>query len=354
MNRRQFLHKGASCIALSLPTSALAIGVPHRVMTHIERVDAALQGRPVDRPPYTIYGAVEQSTPERDAHEYIRFHESFNTDIVKIMGSQSYLASGAKGWFDVKAVDSQFADHLKMVQMVGRGLKNRAYFVDTICSPFSNAWQLFKAQRQRETGQVSKHSEPDLLQEFREFQISNADEWASALDVITRSTIDHICRLMDVGASGAFVKLVNMSSRFGTPQEYRQLAGPYDERIARELSGTKITILHLEELDTAFLNLIPNFNVPVVHYSTVRTGIPISAVRKYYAGTIMGGVDEASYDRSSVRMIRKEWTAARTEAGPRFIAALGGPFPVESSGRQIGHLQDSLGAWQQSQALFGR
>lgn len=354
MNRRQFLQKGGSCIALSLPTSALAIGVPHRVMTHIERVDAALQGRSVDRPPYTVYGAVEPSTPERGAHEYIRFHESFNTDIVKIMGSHPYVASGPKGWFDVKAVDSRSADHLKMVQMIESSLRGRAYFVDTIRSPFTVAWQLFTEQLYREAGQGSEPPQADLLQQFRDFRNSNADAWTAALEAITQSTIDHIRKLMDVGASGVFVNTVNMSSRFGTPEEYEHSSRAYDERIFQELSGAKITILHLEELDSAFLKLIPSFSVPVVHYSTVRTGIPISAVRRYYSGTIMGGVDETSYDRSSVRKIRKEWTVAWAEAGPRFIAAPGGPLPAGSSGRQIGHLQDSLAAWQPSQPLIGR
>lgn len=345
MNRRHFLHTSGSCVALSLSTSALAVGVPHRVMSHIERVNAALQGRSFDRPPYTIYRAFERSTPEKAAHAHLRFHESFNTDIVKVMNPYPFPSSDRGAWFEVEVADSPFPDQLKALQLIGKGLKGRAYFVDTIPSPFATAWSLFYRRSRGDSASPSEDTSEAALRQFREFQDSHADTWMSALEAITQSTVNHIRQLKNMGVSGAFVKIINTSSQFGTRQDYAQFSKPYDERIFRELSGTKLTILRLDALDHEFLTEFAALEAPVLHYSTKRTGISITTVRKYYSGTIMGGVDEISYDKLRVGEIRKEWEAAWAESGPRFIVSPGGPLSADLTGRQEGHLQDSLSAW---------
>jgi uroporphyrinogen-III decarboxylase len=183
------------------------------------------------------------------------------------------------------------------------------------------------------------------LQAFREFQNSNVDAWSSALEAITQSTINHIIKAKEIGVSGVFVNVINASSRFGAPEDYDELSRPYDERVFRELSDSKLAVVHLQSFDNAFLPQLAQFGAPVVHYSTIRTGIAIAAIRKHFSGTIMGGVDEISFDKRTVRQIRREWTSAWAEAGPRFVVAPGGPVPSESTGRQLGHLQDSLAAW---------
>jgi hypothetical protein len=93
MNRRQFIRNGVGCIGQGCAESAFGIGVPRRTMTHVERVDAALQGKPVDRPPYTLYGNSQQAArPRVQAHDHLRFQREFNTDIVKVMNPYPYPA----------------------------------------------------------------------------------------------------------------------------------------------------------------------------------------------------------------------------------------------------------------------
>jgi uroporphyrinogen-III decarboxylase len=345
MNRRQFIRNGAGCIGLGYAESAFGIGVPHRTMSHIERVDAALQGKPVDRPPYTLYLRSQQATPRVQAHDHLRFQREFNTDIVKVMNPYPYPAPESPHWFDIKTVDSPYPDQLTTLQVIGKGLKNRVYFVDSICSPFTTAWYVFNKERHPDGDTSVEEFDTGALQAFREFQNSNGDAWTSALEAITQSTINHIAKAKEIGVSGVFVNVINASSRFGAPEDYDDFSRLYDERVLRELSDTKLAVVHLQDFDNAFLPRLAQFGAPVVHYSTIRTGISIGEIRKHFSGTIMGGVDEISFDRRSARQIRKEWTSAWAEAGPRFIVAPGGPVPSESTGRQLGHLQDSLAAW---------
>ncbi len=345
MNRRQFIRNGVGCVGLGCAESAFGIGGAHRTMTHVERVDAALQGKPVDRPPYTLYLSPQQATPRVQAHDHIRFQREFNTDIVIVMNPYPYPAEDTGRWFNIKVVDSPYPDELTALQLIGKGLKKQVYFVDSICSPFTTAWYLFNSERHPQ-GDVSLDDLAETkLRAFREFQSSNAVAWASVLEAITQSTINHIIKAKEIGVSGVFVNVINACSRFGAPEDYDEFSKPYDERVFRELSDTKLAVIHLQNLDNAFLPQLAQFGAPVVHYSTIRTGISIAAIRKHFSGTIMGGVDEISFDRRTVRQIRREWISAWAEAGPRFVAAPGGPVPSESTWRQLGHLQDSLPAW---------
>jgi uroporphyrinogen-III decarboxylase len=214
--------------------------------------------------------------------------------------------------------------------------------VDNIDSPAAAAWRLFTKQRELEKGPSSAGTDADLYSEFREFQNSNPDAWSVVMEAITQSTINHVTRLKEIGVSGAIVNVINTSSRFGPPDEYCRLSKPYEDQIIRALAETRITILHLQELDRAFLAQPLIMDAPVIYYSASRSGIPISEVRKHFSGTIMGGVDENTYGKLSTSEIRMEWTTAWKEAGWHFIAAPGGPLPAELSVRQIGRLQDSL------------
>lgn len=65
-------------------------------MNYAERVDEAPEGRHVDRPPYTMYRTIEHSTPEVESRAYLRFQESFNTNIVMVANPNPFPASSSE------------------------------------------------------------------------------------------------------------------------------------------------------------------------------------------------------------------------------------------------------------------
>lgn len=345
MNRRRLIQNAGSWLALGCAEPVFGIGVPHRVMSHIERVDAALAGKAVDRPPYTLYRRRQPETQPFGAHNELSFHKDFNTDIVIVANPYEYPTSGNSQWFDIKTLESPFPDQLITLESIRKGLKKKAYFVDAISSPFTTAWHLFNKRAYPHESSASDSLKATQLQAFREFQNSNEDAWKSALEAITQSTVNHIAKAKEIGVSGCFVNVINATSRFGTAEEYERFSRPYDQRVFSELADTKLTVVSLLDLDHSFINRLQDFNASVVHYSSFKSGISIAEIRKRFSGAIMGGVDETTYGSLHAGQIRKEWTLALEQAGPRFIVAPGGPISPELSGRQLGHLQDSLSAW---------
>jgi hypothetical protein len=63
MNRRTFLHSAAATAGLALTRPLLAKATP-AALTHKERVDRALSGKDVDRPPFTFYHHYKRPTAQ--------------------------------------------------------------------------------------------------------------------------------------------------------------------------------------------------------------------------------------------------------------------------------------------------
>src|SRR5574341_2162717 len=61
-------------------------------MDKVERVRAALAGKPVDRPPFTIwyhFGS-QHASPERTAQVHLEFFDFYDLDLLKVMNDYDY------------------------------------------------------------------------------------------------------------------------------------------------------------------------------------------------------------------------------------------------------------------------
>ncbi len=61
-------------------------------MNKIERVRAAVAGRPVDHPPFTIWYHFgnQHASPERTAQVHLEFFEHYDLDLLKVMNDYDY------------------------------------------------------------------------------------------------------------------------------------------------------------------------------------------------------------------------------------------------------------------------
>lgn len=312
-------------------------------LTHKERVDRALRGQDVDRPPYTFYHHYKRPTPQLEAEDHLNFHRNYHTDIVKVMNDFDYPKSTTGNWWELKPLDTPFPQQLTTLKLVRDGLNGDAYFIDTIYGPYMTAMILFQSQPQFAGHSESDEVQSKAIQGIREFQAAHPDEWHTALEAITQSTLNHIRRTQEIGASGALVSIFNAESRFGPVDEYRKYSRPYDKRVLDALADTKLTVLHLHYLDRAYLSEFRDFRAPVVQYSVKTSGIPISEFRKLYAEPFAGGVDEIDYEKLTTAEIRRQWTEARQQAGSKYIAAPGCSVPNHSTPAELARFPQSLG-----------
>src|ERR1700753_2359210 len=100
MNRRNFLSGAAAATACSvaLSKSAFARKSGSPALSHKDRVDKAIAGQEVDRPPYTFYRHYGRPTAQLEAQDHLDFHRAYKTDIVKVMNDFEYPKSTTGKW----------------------------------------------------------------------------------------------------------------------------------------------------------------------------------------------------------------------------------------------------------------
>lgn len=340
MDRRSFISSAAATLALAHKTFAYSAT---ETLSHKERVDRALAGEKLDRPPFTFYHHYNRPTAAQEAADHLAFHRAYRTDIVKVMNDFSYPASKTAHWYDLKPLDSPYPRQLETLKLVRDGLKGDAYFIDTLYGPYMTAMLMFVAQPEF-AKYPQAEGEKRVIPAIAAFQRQHPDQWHAALDAITQSTINHIHRSREIGSSGALVSLYNTASAYGTVEEYNRYSRPYDKRVLAALSGTKLTILHLHNLDRPYLGQFTGFNAPVLQYSVKESGIPIAEARKLYPHTVLAaGVDEIDFRKLTTAEMRSQWESARAAAGPRYIAMPGCSVPNNSTPEELARFPHSLG-----------
>jgi uroporphyrinogen decarboxylase len=343
MDRRNFLCGMAATAGLSLARPVFGKKDGKQSLTHKERVDRALRGQDVDRPPFTFYHHYKAPTAQLEAQDHLDFHRTYKTDIVKVMNDFDYPQSKTGKWYELKPLDSPFPDQLTTLQLVRDGLNSDAYFIDTIYGPYMTAMILFQSQPQFANLPKSDEVRDEQIKSLHEFQQQNPEAWHGALEAITQSTINHIRHTKEIGASGALVSIFNAESKFGSVSDYERYSRPYDKRVFDALADTKLSFLHLHYLERPYLGQFQDFNAPVIHYSVKTSGIPISEVRKQYSQPIAGGVDEIDYEKLTTDQIHQQWTEAWREAGSKYIAAPGCSVPDNSTPEALARFPQSFG-----------
>lgn len=341
MNRRQFLHSVTATTGLALTRSAFPFAAGTGALTQKERVDRVLRGQDVDRPPFTFYLHYKRPTAQQEAQDHLDFHRRYKTDIVKVMNDFDYPKSPTGKWYELKTLESPYPKQLETLKIIRDGLNGDAYFIDTLYGPYMTAMILF--QSQPEFAQY-KESDKKILQALNNFQKQHPDEWHTALEAITQSTINHIHRSREIGSSGALVSIFNSHSDYGSVADYEHYSRPYDKRVFDALVDTKLTFMHLHNLELPYLTQFQDFHAPVLQYSVKVSGIPIAEVRKLYSQTIAGGVDEIDFRKLSADEMREQWKSARAAAGTKYIATPGCSVPNDSKPDELARFPLALGA----------
>ncbi len=343
MNRRSFLRTSAMAAGVTLTSPAFATSTGKEKLTHKERVDRALAGRDLDRPPFTFYHHYKRPTAEQEAQDHLDFHRAYKTDIVKVMNDFDYPAAATGQWWELKPLDNPYPRQLKTLELIRDGLNGDAYFVDTLYGPYMTAMILFQSQPKYAGQAKSEELKDQSIRDLHQFQLAHPDQWHTAMDAITKSTINHVKRARSIGASGALVSVFNAESKFGPVEDYTKFTRPYDKRLFDALSDTRLTVLHLHYLEQPYLNQFTDFHAPVLQYSVETSGIPIAEVRKLYSQPIAGGVDEVNFQKLTVDEVRAQWQKARQQAGARYIAAPGCSVPDSATPQQLARMPQSLG-----------
>ena len=287
-------------------------------MSSKERVDRALRGQDVDRPPFSLWHhfELEKFGPKRHAQATLEFHKNYSTDLVKVMSDFQYPSPAAP--FEFKEVRDPFPEQLKALTIVNAGLGGSAHFVETIFNP----WNV--AEKRSTPAEVlrMKNEQPQKL--------------LDALEAIAKSEANHARRAIEIGASGVFLAIANAQTGILTPAEYAKFSEPFDRMVLDAVKSAPLNLIHLHGPKVYVAHFLDKpWSSAGINYSAHETGMTIAQVRARYAGLVLAGVNHLDYATRTVEQLRAEVAVAKREAGKKLIVTPGCSVPNDSTPGQL-------------------
>ena len=291
-------------------------------MNKIERVRAALAGRPVDRAPFAVwYHFGNQHAPaERAAQVHLEFFDHYDLDLLKLMNDYDYpmpdglevIASaedlGRLRPFD--PVQTPFGTQLRTVELVAAALRDRALFVDTVF----NAWNTLKRNLVREAMPSLMAEQPRAVE--------------AALQVVNDNLIRYARASLSRGAAGIFLS-VPATAESLTREQYEQFMRPFDLAFLEAIKGRgECHVLHAHG-ERLYLDRLLDYPVHALSWADLNGGPTVAEARRRTSLTLMTGLDHVKFAESSARLVREGVRRALAAGGPtRFILAPGCSVPT--------------------------
>jgi uroporphyrinogen decarboxylase len=288
----------------------------------VERVRAALAGRPVDRAPFTVWYhfGTQHAPAERAAQVHLDFFDHYDLDLLKLMNDYDYpmpagleVIASAADLAKLQPFDpakTPLGTQLQTVELVARALRDRALFVDTVF----NAWNTLKRNLVREAMPALMAGEPKALE--------------AALGIVNDNLIRYAQASLARGAAGIFLS-VPATAESLTLEQYERFMRPFDLQLLQAIAGRgECHVLHAHG-ERLHLDRLLDYPVHALSWADLNGGPAIAQMRRRSPLTLMAGLDHVKLVESSAGLVRGQVRRALAEAGPtRFILAPGCSLPT--------------------------
>jgi uroporphyrinogen decarboxylase len=281
-------------------------------MNKRERVQAALQGKPVDRPPISFWRHFfdKETSAAGLAEAMLDFQRTYDWDFMKVNPRACYHAEpwgcrfqfsgqphiGPKlteaaintpdDWRQIRPVSpttDAFGEQLEALRLIKEGLGGEVPFVETIFTPLSVAGRLVGSDEvmREHLGQY-----PERVHE--------------ALDAITVTFEGFARACLEAGVDGLFYATTGWATYDQlTDAEYEEFGRPYDVRVLKAAAGAPFNILHVCRSHNMLWKLM-DYPAHAVNWATADATNPqIGEVWQRSHRPIIGGVDHVETLRHS-------------------------------------------------------
>lgn len=291
-------------------------------MTKIERLQAVLAGRQVDRPPFSIWYhfGTQHASADRTAQSHIEFFEAYDLDFLKAMNDYDYpMPEGMEiiatpedlkhlGHFNINR--GPMGEQLKAIGLMAKALKGKAFLLDTVFDAWSVLWR-----------NLTKEAISRLMKDHPQ-AVENA------LKVINNILIQYALASLEKGANGIFFS-VRAAAEAVTLEQYNQFMRPFNLAFLNAIRGQgEFHVLHAHGEKLYFDQLL-DYPVDALSWADLNGGPSIEDARRKASFTLMGGLDHIKFPFLSVKVIRDQVKAAISRAGnTKFILAPGCAVPT--------------------------
>lgn len=267
-------------------------------MNSVERLDAALAGVEVDRPPFSFWYnfGLQHMSGEAVADAHIAFARRFKPDFLRVMNSYPYpLGSGSRS-FDrptdflripaaTAAEEGYWGHQLRALNKIVKALRGEIWAVESIDSPWTHLCRLSNRNLVFSTA----NRRPEIVK--------------AALDVISASQVKYIQKAMETGIKGIFFTITEAGYDALDPIKHEELCKPYNERILNAASELPFNILRLEG-NKLYFDTLTDYPTSVVSWSHFRTMPGLVKGLLEWKRCVMGGINYETLCGESAESLR--------------------------------------------------
>jgi uroporphyrinogen decarboxylase len=304
-----------------------------------ERVLAALEGRRVDRVPFTMWRHFyyQGQTADGLALATLDLYRRYAPDMVVLAPGPFYMAEAwgvdvrsfnsddlapylagptvgrATDWrqlAELNVASSSLRREIEAVRKVRAGLDGNVPLAVLLYSPLTTADMLCNGR---------------IIDDLRSF----SNDVRRGLEVIARATRDLAAACLRAGADGyLFITRLARRDRLRS-REYRDFGQQFDLQ-ALDGQDAAVRILHLEG-EQPYLELADRYPVQVVCWETWRADPSMARARRQVRSGLMGGINPMTFVGGSVADLRAQVKDAIVQTGGwHLLVAPTGPLPIDA------------------------
>jgi len=287
-------------------------------MNKLELVDLVLSGEAVDRPPVSMWYhfGTQHGGGDQFAHTTLDFFNYYDFDYLKVMNDYFYqppegidaicTANDLERLTRFDVSQSLWREQFKAIDIIGRELKGKAHFVDTVF----DAWQSINRNLAAENMKQLMAEAPDAL--------------LAALDRVSDNLIDYAKTVIELGASGIFLS-IPAGPEIVTREEFLTFVKPFARKVLEATHPlTTMNTLHVHGKELFFEETLDLPAHVFNWWDRGPKGPSLQWVKERIPGCVMGGIDQTIVARRTRAFLKKHVREGIESGGDnRFFLANG-------------------------------
>jgi uroporphyrinogen decarboxylase len=281
-------------------------------------VDTVLEGRPVERPPLSMWYhfGIQHADGETFAKTALEYFRYYDFDFLKVMNDYFYPApegldavrtkADLQRLVPVRPDQTLWRQQFRALEIIQASLKDHAYFLDTVFDP----WQSLNRNLAAENMQHLMLNEPQALLE--------------ALDVVADNLIAYCKFSLKLGAAGIFLS-IPAGSEIISREQFLTFVKPFACKVLKAIEGLgPLTTLHVHGQELFFDDVL-DMPAPIFNWwDRGPDGPSLRHVLDKIPGCVMGGIDQTLVARRTRAFLKQHVREALQLGGrERFFLANG-------------------------------
>lgn len=251
-------------------------------MESIERLQNALKGERVDRPPFSFWQhfGLQHMSGESVATAHIAFARRFNLDFVKVMSDYPFPVREGMSLDRMTDIlqlqvlhgnEGGWSHQLLALKNIHSALGKEKWIVDTVYSPWTHLCRLFGT----ETMLKMIASRPELVRQ--------------GLEVVTASLVNYVNEARPY-INGIYFSISEADYSQLDPIEHGQRCFPFNSRIFEAAAGLPFNIVRLKG-HRAYFESVKEYPSAAASWEHFRTKTGLAKGLVAWNRAILGGID---------------------------------------------------------------